>query len=68
MGYQLLTKLIIGLHFLFLLYVVFGGFLGLALAADDLATSGRCVGCRDRGGSARVPIDRRGELGPDPSR
>jgi hypothetical protein len=27
MGYQLLTKLIIGLHFLFLLYVVFGGFL-----------------------------------------
>jgi hypothetical protein len=27
MGYQLLTKVIIGLHFAFMLYVVFGGFL-----------------------------------------
>ena len=27
MGYQLLTKLIIGLHFAWLLYIVFGGFL-----------------------------------------
>jgi hypothetical protein len=27
MGYQLLTKLIIGVHFVFVLYVVFGGFL-----------------------------------------
>src|SRR5215207_720781 len=27
MSYQLLTKLIIGLHFAFLLYIVFGGFL-----------------------------------------
>ena len=27
MGYQMLTKLIIGLHFAWLLYIVFGGFL-----------------------------------------